>query len=60
MYRDTVERLVPYAVSNGITKFARLEAKRYREVRPLHPQLPSHAPTPLARTPPGGPTPSSG
>ncbi|MFP3263860.1 MAG: hypothetical protein RXQ62_05475 [Nitrososphaeria archaeon] len=42
MCRDTVERLVPYAVSKGITKFARLEAEKYREVRSPHPRLPSH------------------
>jgi len=42
MYRNMVEQLVLYAVNNGITKFTRLKAERYREVRSLYPQLPSH------------------
>jgi IS605 OrfB family transposase len=42
MYRNTVEQLVLYAVDNNITKFTRLKAERYREVRSLYPQLPSH------------------
>jgi IS605 OrfB family transposase len=42
MYRNLVEQLVLYAVNNGITKFTRLKAERYREVRSLYPQLPSH------------------
>jgi len=42
MYRNMVEQLVLYAVDNGITKFTRLKAERYREVRSLYPQLPSH------------------
>jgi len=42
MYRNLVEQLVLYAVNNGITKFARLKAERYHEVRSLYPQLPSH------------------
>jgi len=42
MYRNIVEQLVLYAVNNGVTKFTRLKAERYREVRSLYPQLPSH------------------
>ncbi|WP_211096590.1 zinc ribbon domain-containing protein [Acidilobus sp. 7A] len=42
MYRNMVEQLVLYAVDNNITKFTRLKAERYREVRSLYPQLPSH------------------
>jgi transposase, IS605 OrfB family, central region len=42
MYRNMVEQLVLYAVNNNITKFTRLKAERYREVRSLYPQLPSH------------------
>ena len=42
MYRNLVEQLVLYAVNNGITKFTRLKAERYHEVRSLYPQLPSH------------------
>ena len=42
MYRNMVEQLVLYAVDNGITKFTRLNAEKYREVRSLYPRLPSH------------------
>jgi IS605 OrfB family transposase len=42
MYRNLVEQLVLYAVNNGITKFTRLKAERYREARSLYPRLPSH------------------
>ena len=35
MYRNMVEQLVLYAVNNNITKFTRLKAERYREVRSL-------------------------
>jgi IS605 OrfB family transposase len=42
MYRNVVEQLVLHAVNNNITKFTRLKAERYREVRSLYPQLPSH------------------
>ncbi len=42
MYRNMVEQLVLYAVNNGITKFTRLKAERYHEVRSLYPRLPSH------------------
>ncbi len=42
MYRNLVEQLVLYAVNNGITKFIRLKAEKYREVRSLYPRLPSH------------------
>jgi transposase, IS605 OrfB family, central region len=42
MYRNIVEQLVLYAVNNNITKFTRLKAEKYREVRSLYPQLPSH------------------
>jgi len=42
MYRNMVEQLVLYAVNNNKTKFTRLKAEKYREVRSLYPQLPSH------------------
>jgi len=42
MYRDMVGRLVAHAVENGITSFAKLRALKYRELRSLYPQLPSH------------------
>ena len=42
MYRNIVEQLVLYAVNNNITKFTRLRAEKYREVRSLYPRLPSH------------------
>jgi IS605 OrfB family transposase len=42
MYRNVVEQLVLYAVNNNITKFTRLKAERYRDVRSLYPRLPSH------------------
>ena len=42
MYRNMVEQLALYAVRNGITSFTRLKALKYRELRPLYPQLPSH------------------
>jgi len=42
MYRNMVEQLVLYAVNNNVTKFTRLKAEKYREVRSLYPQLPSH------------------
>ena len=42
MYRNMVEQLVLYAINNGITKFTRLKAERYHDVRSLYPQLPSH------------------
>jgi hypothetical protein len=42
MYRNMVEQLVLYAVRNGITSFTKLKASKYRELRSLYPQLPSH------------------
>jgi len=42
MYRNMVELLVLYAMNSGITKFTRLKAEKYRELRFLYPQLPSH------------------
>jgi len=42
MYRNMVEQLVLHAVNNNINKFTRLRAERYRDVRSLYPQLPSH------------------
>jgi IS605 OrfB family transposase len=42
MYRNMVEQLVLYAVRNGVTSFTRLKALKYRELRSLYPQLPSH------------------
>ena len=42
MYRNIVEQLVMYAVRNRVKSFIRLKALKYREIRNLYPQLPSH------------------
>jgi len=42
MYRNMVEQLVIYAVRNNIKSFTKLKALKYREMRKLYPQLPSH------------------
>jgi IS605 OrfB family transposase len=42
MYRNMVEQLVLYAVRNGVTSFTKLKAMKYKEMRSLYPQLPSH------------------
>ncbi len=42
MYRNMVEQLTMYAVRNGVRSFTRLKALKYREMRSLYPQLPSH------------------
>jgi len=42
MYRNMVEQLVVYAVSNNIKSFIKLKTFKYREMRSLYPQLPSH------------------
>jgi IS605 OrfB family transposase len=42
MYRNMVEQLVLYATRNRLTSFTRLKALKYRELRSLYPQLPSH------------------
>jgi IS605 OrfB family transposase len=42
MYRNMVEQLTLYAVRSGIASFTKLKALKYRELRSLHPQLPSH------------------
>jgi len=42
MYRNMVEQLVIYAVKSNIRSFTRLKALKYREMRSLYPQLPSH------------------
>ncbi len=42
MYRNMVEQLVMYAVRNSIRSFTKLKALKYREMRNLYPQLPSH------------------
>ncbi|GBF09806.1 transposase [Aeropyrum pernix] len=42
MYRNMVEQLTMYAVGNSIKSFTRLRALKYREMRKLYPQLPSH------------------
>ena len=42
MYRNIVEQLTMYAVSNGMKSFTKLKALKYREMRSLYPQLPSH------------------
>jgi len=42
MYRNMVEQLVLYAVRGRVASFTRLKALKYRELRSLYPQLPSH------------------
>jgi len=42
MYRNMVEQLTMYAVSNNIKSFTKLKALKYCEMRSLYPQLPSH------------------
>ena len=42
MYRNMVEQLVLHAVRNRVTSFTKLKALKYRELRSLYPQLPSH------------------
>ncbi len=42
MYRNMVEQLTMYAVNNNIKSFTKLKALKYREMRSLYPQLPSH------------------
>jgi len=42
MYRNMVEQLVIYSARNGTTSFTKLKALKYRELRALYPQLPSH------------------
>jgi len=42
MYRNIVEQLVIYAISNNVKSFTKLRALRYREMRNLYPHLPSH------------------
>ena len=42
MYRNMVEQLVMYAVTNNIRSFTRLKALKYHEIKNLYPQLPSH------------------
>ncbi len=42
MYRNIVEQLTMFAVRNSIKSFTKLKALKYREVRSLYPQLPSH------------------
>ena len=42
MYHSIVDQLVIYAVENNIKSFIKLKALKYREIRNLYPQLPSH------------------
>jgi IS605 OrfB family transposase len=42
MYRNMVEQLALYAVRSELTSFTRLKALKYRELRSLYLQLPSH------------------
>ncbi|RUM48269.1 MAG: transposase [Hyperthermus sp.] len=42
MYRNMIEQLTMYAVRNNIKSFTKLKALKYRELRKLYPQLPSH------------------
>jgi len=42
MYRNMVEQMILCAVRSGIASFTRLKALKYRELRALYSQLPSH------------------
>jgi IS605 OrfB family transposase len=42
MYRNMIEQLVLYAARSGVASFTKLKALKYRELRSLYPQLPSH------------------
>ena len=42
MYRNMVEQLVLYAVRSNVNSFTRLKALKYREMRSIYLQLPSH------------------
>jgi len=42
MYRNMVEQLTLFAVRSNIASFTRLKALKYRELRSVYPQLPSH------------------
>jgi len=42
IYRNMIKQLVLYAVGNNIKSFTRLKILKYREMRKLYPQLPSH------------------
>ncbi len=42
MCRNMVEQLMMYAIGNKATGFTKLKVEKYREMRDLHPQLPSH------------------
>ena len=42
MYRNMVEQLTMYAVRSKVKSFTKLKVLKYREMRSLYPQLPSH------------------
>ena len=42
IYRNMVKQLVMHVVRNNVKSFTRLKALKYREMRSLYPQLPSH------------------
>ena len=42
MYRNMLEQLVLYASKNLIWSFTKLKSLKYRELRAMYPQLPSH------------------
>ncbi len=42
MYHNMVEQLVMYAIRSKVKSFTKLKALKYREMRNLYPQLPSH------------------
>ena len=42
MYRNMVEQLILYTVRSEVASFTKLRALKYRELRALYPQLPSH------------------
>jgi len=42
LYRRMVNELLDYAHSRGVTSFKRLKSERYRELRQVYSELPSH------------------
>nr|WP_216082444.1 IS200/IS605 family accessory protein TnpB-related protein [Pyrococcus abyssi]QFN51290.1 IS200/IS605 family transposase [Pyrococcus abyssi] len=42
MYREMLLQILPFAVQNGITSPVKLKAEKYKFLRELYPQLPSH------------------
>ena len=42
MYRNMIEQLTIFAVRSGVKSFTKLKNLKYREMRKLYPNLPSH------------------